>query len=70
MYACNIDQMLTERQKEPLENDSVFKSDLNVLGFTQLKIFHFSEYKSLASDYKFLVDFRTSCTFCSTEYRI
>lgn len=47
-----------------------FKSDLNVLGFIQLKIFHFSEYKSLASDYKFLVDFRTSCTFCSTEYRI
>lgn len=47
-----------------------FEYGLNALGFIDLKTFYFSECKSLASDYKFLVDLKASCTFCSTEYRI
>lgn len=46
------------------------KCGLNALGFMVLKTFYFPEHKSLASDYKFLVDLKASCTFCSTECRI
>ena len=54
-----------------MQSNRIFlKCGLNALGFIDLKTFYFSEHKSLASDYKFLVDLKASCTFCSTEYRI